>query len=137
LFAFLLFCIVFKVQCSSAPPQASRASLFILSPAQRIVNTFFQLFSLFFDSFGIVEQSSSPRPFGSHQIPNIPEPYIVRRSKAVRPVNRSASKYKTAPGLAVILAKPGAASCAPTKSFYYISVSSAQPAYRAGWSDHY
>jgi len=55
LFAFLLFCIVFKVQRSSAWHHASRASLFILSPFCKNVNTFSAFFSAFFESFSIVE----------------------------------------------------------------------------------
>jgi len=61
LFAFLLFCIVFKVQCSSARHHTSRASLFILSPAQRIVNAFFELFAGFFESFWFSELNPQKR----------------------------------------------------------------------------
>ena len=73
LFAFLLFCIVFKVQCPLLRCPA-RASLFILSPNPGNVNTFLQTFSLFFRVFSVSELSTRsspakfrPQPFSSVQ----------------------------------------------------------------------
>nr|MBR4279418.1 hypothetical protein [Clostridia bacterium] len=56
LFAFFLFCIVFKVQCRSCG-SAARISLIRLSPFKTFVNDFFEVFRTFFEVFTNPEHS--------------------------------------------------------------------------------